>query len=113
MRWYEFSLVPLYFLMGWCNVKISEITTQNIKDYARISFNEDDELISNIMIAVKAYIKSYTGLSDETVDTKEDLSIAFMILCVEMYDNREFTVQKDKVNVVVQSILDLYSVNLL
>ncbi|MEC1757383.1 head-tail connector protein [Schinkia azotoformans] len=94
-------------------MKISEVTLQHIKDYAHIDYGEDDTLINTIMIAVKAYIKSYTGLTDEQIETKDDLTIAFIILCNEMYENRVYTVQNDKVNIVVKSILDMHVVNLL
>lgn len=94
-------------------MKINEITRQHVKDYARIDFTEDDTLIDTIMLAVKAHIKSYTGLTDDVINAKDDLSVAFMILCNELYENREYTVKQDKVNVVVKSILDMYSVNLL
>lgn len=92
---------------------ISEVTMQDIKDYARIDYDDDDTNIELIMLAVKAYIRGYTGLSNESMDSKEDLTIAFMVLCNEMYSQRQYTVENDKVNRVVKSILDLYAVNLL
>jgi uncharacterized phage protein (predicted DNA packaging) len=94
-------------------IKISEVTIQNIKDYLRLEDDTEDTLISTILVAIKAYIKSYTGLTIEFMDTKEDLTIVLMILANEMYENRQYTVEKDKVNKVVQSILDMHCVNLL
>jgi uncharacterized phage protein (predicted DNA packaging) len=92
---------------------ISEVGVQDLKDYAHVYHNEDDQLFSSILPACKSYIKGYTGLSDDQMDTKEDLSIALMVLSNEMYDNRTFTVQSDKVNSVIKSILDMHSINLL
>lgn len=92
---------------------ISEVTRQNIKDYARIDYDDDDTDIDTIMLAVKAYIRGYTGLSNEVMDAKEDLTIAFMVLCNEMYSTRQYMVQQDKVNVVIKTILDMHSINLL
>lgn len=94
-------------------MKISQITIQDLKEYACVSHNLDDKLLSNILCASKAYIKSYTGLDDIKLDTKEDLTIALMILCNEMYDNRTYTVQDNKANQIVNSILDMHSINLL
>lgn len=94
-------------------MKISEVTIQDLKEYANVEHELDDKLFSNILLAGKSYIKSYTGLTSEQMDTKEDLPIALMVLSNEMYDNRTFTVQDDKVNKVIKSILDMHSINLL
>jgi uncharacterized phage protein (predicted DNA packaging) len=92
---------------------ISEVGIQDLKDYANVYHNEDDQLFSSILPACKSYIKGYTGLDETKLDTHEDLSIALMVLANELYDNRSFTVENNKVNMVVKSILDMHSVNLL
>jgi uncharacterized phage protein (predicted DNA packaging) len=95
-------------------LKVSEITLENLKNYFRVDYEEDDIYIQNIIMpAVLQYIKSYTGLENEVMDTKEDLTIAYMILASDMYNNRDYTVQNDKINPVVNNILNRYSVNLL
>ncbi len=96
-------------------MKISEVTIEDLKEYAR-EYSDDSETLktfTNILVACKSYIKGYTGLSNEQMDTKEDLSIALMVIANEMYDNRTFTVENDKVNTVIKSILDMHSINLL
>jgi hypothetical protein len=96
-------------------MKISEVAVMDLIEYARE--NKDDAEVINtfeiILPSVKAYIKGYTGLTAEQLDTKEDLTIALMVIANEMYDNRAFTVQDDKVNKVIKSILDMHSINLL
>ncbi|MCM3599388.1 head-tail connector protein [Robertmurraya korlensis] len=94
-------------------MKISEITIKDIKDHTRVSHNEEDSLFSIILIACKHYIKSYTGLTFESMDLKEDLTIALLVLATEMYENRTYTVEEDKVNPVVKTLLNLHSINLL
>lgn len=94
-------------------MKISEITIPDLKNYAHVYHAEDDELFNNILIACKAYIKSYTGLDDLKMDEKEDMTMALFVLSNELYDNRTFTVQDNKANFVIKSILDMHSVNLL
>lgn len=96
-------------------MKISEVTAADIKEYAR-EYNDDPETtrtFNNILVACTSYVKNYTGLSNEQMDSKEDLTIALMVLSNEMYDNRVFTVQDNKVNVVIKTILDMHSINLL
>ncbi|AJK89648.1 MULTISPECIES: head-tail connector protein [Lysinibacillus] len=96
-------------------MQVSKITPSELAKYARED-ETDTEILSTftlILSAVKAYIKGYTGLSDEQLDTKEDISIAVFVLANEMYENRVFTVKDNNVNKVVQSILDMHSINLL
>ncbi|KZL93551.1 phage gp6-like head-tail connector protein [Clostridium magnum DSM 2767] len=94
-------------------MKVSEITIENLKEYIKIDTNEEDVFLQSILLGSKAYIKGYTGLDDVKVDEKEDLSLVVYVLCSELYDNRQYTVDKDKVNPVIKSILDMYSINLL
>lgn len=93
-------------------MKISEITTTNVSDYLRIEAGEEG-LIEALLAASRQYITTYTGRSLEELDGYEDLSIALYVLCAEMYDNRQLTVQNDKVNPVVQQILGAYCHNFL
>lgn len=94
-------------------MKISEVTIAHLKDYANVYHNEDDELFSTILVACKAYIRGYTGLNDESLDLNEDIVIALMVLAMDMYDNRAFNIESAKANLVVQSILQMHSINLL
>lgn len=94
-------------------MKISEISLGHIKDYLHVYHDEDDTLITAILTASKAFVRNYTGLSTEQLDISEDLSIAVFVLASELYDNRVYTVENDKVNPVIQSLLNMHSVNLL
>lgn len=94
-------------------MKISKVTIQELKEYAHVYHDEDDTLFTSILPACKSYIRNYTGLTDDQMDTKEDMTMALFVLSNELYDNRTFTVQDNKVNTVIKSILDMHSVNLL
>ena len=94
-------------------MKISEVTITDLKEYANVDHYYDDKIFRNILLAAKSYIKSYTGLNEEQIDNKEDLTIALMVICNEMYDNRVFSVENKKANTVINNILDMYAVNLL
>jgi N12 class adenine-specific DNA methylase len=94
-------------------MKISEITIQDIKNYLHVYHIEDDALISAILVASKSFVRNYTGLSNESLDAKDDLSMAVFILASELYDNRVYTVENNNVNPVIQAILNMHSVNLL
>ncbi|WEG14001.1 head-tail connector protein [Pullulanibacillus sp. KACC 23026] len=103
-------------------MKISEVQISDLKNYAHVYFDDDDNLFTAILAAGKAFISTYTGLPlvddpgngiTDSIDDHEDLTIALMVLSNEMYDNRAMTVDNDKLNFVVKAILDSHSVNLL
>lgn len=96
-------------------MKISELTIAELMNYAH-EYTDDESiqrLFSSILVASKSFVKSYTGLNDEQIDLIPDLTIALMILANELYDNRALTVQNEKVNPAVKTILDMHSINLL
>jgi uncharacterized phage protein (predicted DNA packaging) len=94
-------------------MRISEITVADLKKYLHVYHDEDDTLLKAILVAAKAFVKGYTGLTAEKLDTSEDLSMVIFILASELYDNRVYTVEKDNVSPVIQAILNMHSVNLL
>ncbi|NKF05299.1 phage gp6-like head-tail connector protein [Clostridium gasigenes] len=94
-------------------MKISEVTIDIMHQFLRIDSTEDDILLQIIKDAAKAYIKAYTGLTDEEIEKKDDLTMAYMVSITEMYENRSITVEKDKVNKIIDSILNMHSINLL
>jgi hypothetical protein len=94
-------------------MKISDVSIADLKQYANIYHDEDDNLFVTILDACKQFISTYTGLDSETVDVYDDLTIALMVLSNEMYDNRAMVVDNTKLNFVIKQILDSHSVNYL
>lgn len=94
--------------------KVSEITTADIAKYIRLDDYDEGELATYLNIA-KKYISNYTGISaegeGETLDDFADLVIVVYILCQDMYDNRTMYVDKNNINRVVQTILDMHTRN--
>ena len=91
-------------------MKASEITVSDLCEYLR---TDDTKQLIIMLNSAKAYVKSYTGLTDEEIDKHEDITHAIFVLVSEMYDNRTLTVKSDKSNIVVSSILNMYCMNLL
>lgn len=89
------------------------MTITDLKNYAHVYHNEDDQLFNGILSACKSFIKNYTGLTFSDMDTKEDLTMVLFALSTELYDNRAYTVEKDTINPFIQSILHMHSINLL
>lgn len=93
-------------------MKVSEITAEHLADYLKLEADEQD-MIQMFLSSAIAYVKSYTGLNDEEIDLHNDLVPVIYVLVSDIYENREYLVQQDKVNKLVQSILNMYSKNLL
>lgn len=102
-------------------MKLSEIQTEDIANYLRItevdSFLEE-ELSTFLEVAIN-YIENYTGIPRknkdnekvENLDTYSDFVIVVYILCQDMYDNRCMYVDTKNINNTVQTILDMHSRN--
>ena len=100
-------------------MKIDDISITDVVSFLRL---EEDEYtpqeIQAIMAAARSFIISYTHLPVESADGRktindyDDLYIAYMVLCQDMHENRTFTVDKDKINPTVATILGMHSFNL-
>ena len=95
--------------------KVSEITIDDVARYIRIDDYEESEIETYLNIA-KSYISSYTGIpvaneEGESLDDFPDFVIVAYILCQDMYDNRAMYVDKNNINKVVQTILDMHTRN--
>lgn len=94
-------------------MKFNEIDVDSLKGYLHIDFNDDDIVLKLIIDSVKAYVRGYTSLDDGKLDEYEDISIAVLVLCNELYENKKYTIDYGKENPIVKSILNLHCHNLL
>lgn len=95
--------------------KVSEVTSTDLAEYLRVGevTASEEGFLDTIIGAATAYMSKYTGLTSEQLDESSDLVIALLVLCQDMYDNRALYVDSANVNLAVQSILDMHSINLL
>ena len=93
-------------------MKVSEVQPVDLAEFLRLDDYREDEM-QRILDSAKGYIRSYTGLADEEIDTHADFLAALLVLCQDMNDNRSMYVDKSNVNRVVESILNMHRVNLL
>ena len=104
---------------------VSEITVEKVLVHLRekpeaLSSDEKDH-IQLLLDAAIAYVKGRTGINgvDEPdsngrkLDDYEDITDAVMVLVSDMYDNRQYSVDKSDVNRVAESILSLHQFNFL
>lgn len=93
----------------------STITTTDVANYLRLENVTQDEqsLLTTMLNSAKSYVLKYTGLTESQADLANELVIAVLVLCQDMYDNRALYVDSDNVNKVVETILGMHSINLL
>ena len=93
--------------------KVSQITYQDVAEYIRLYevTNDDINTLNNILEIAKSFIRKYTGRDD--LDASKDFIIVVFVLCQDMWDNRTLYVDSSNLNKVVETILNMYSVNLL
>lgn len=102
-------------------MKVSEMTVKDIAKYMNLEEDEyDADLMEIILTAAKEYVSDYTAIpqySDiavgKTLDDYEKFPLAVMVLCQDMYDNRSYYVERNNVNRVVASILNMHRRNYL
>ena len=94
---------------------VSQITAQDVAEYLRLTdpTQSDLETLGTLLTVAKIYVGEYTGRSLMELDAYRDIIICVLILCQDMWDNRTLYVDTTNANRVVESILDLHSVNLL
>ena len=93
---------------------IYEITSEDVAEYLHLDdFEENEQFLNNILRISKEYIKNYTGRKEAELANYADFIIVVFALCQDMYDNRTMYVDKNNINNVVKTILDMHSVNLL
>ena len=95
--------------------KVSEVTSADLAEFLRVGevTPSEDGFLKTIIGAATAYMCKYTGLDAAQLDGSQDFVFVLLVLCQDMYDNRALYVDSANVNLAVQSILDMHSVNLL
>ena len=92
-------------------MRVSEVTHRDVLEFLRE--DEESAVLDTLMSAARAFIVSYTGLSEKEIDKYEDITDAYLVLIGEMYDSRRFTVDTDTLNPIAAAILAMHSVNYL
>lgn len=95
--------------------KVSKVTSADLAEVLRVGevTPSEDGFLKTIIGAATAYMSKYTGLTTAQLDGSQDFVFVLLVLCQDMYDNRALYVDSANVNQMVQSILDMHSVNLL
>lgn len=96
-------------------LKVSDVTSADLAAFLRVCevTPYEDGYLSTLIGAATAFMCKYTGLTTAQLDESQDFVPVLLVLCQDMYDNRSLYVDSANVNRMVQSTLDMHSVNLL
>lgn len=96
-------------------MKVKDISNDTLKDYCGISDDDSDAIIAVLKGAAIAFIREYTGLSDEEIEELDDIDYAYMVLVNDMYTNREYNSAQARkgtmLNPTVKTILEMHCKN--
>lgn len=96
---------------------IGEVTLEYVTQYLRIDDVNDTETkeIESLMESALQYITAYTGLTEEELDKHEDITVAYLVLIQDMFDNRNLYLDNrlNKSNQLIENILAMHSINYL
>lgn len=96
-------------------MKLKKVDENFLCDYLKIDEPDlyEKQNVKMAFEAAKEYIKNQTGINDEVLYSKDDLTIAVLVLTEDMYENRRYYVDNANMNEVVKNIIYQYSENLL
>ena len=94
-------------------MKISEVSESIIKAHCGASGEDSDELLRVYADAAKKFITDYTGLTAEQADECPDLTVVYLDIINEMFNQRMIMTSGTQLNEFQRQILAMHSVNLL
>lgn len=96
------------------NIKITEIDLIFVKNYLKIDYEDDDQLLNLMIISAKSYIQSYLNKKfEEFEEIPSEFSIACLALVSHWYERREIQSEKaskDELKYIFSGLLDLHRV---
>lgn len=76
---------------------------EEIKNYLRIDFDDDDSLLNTIILAGKEYIKNAIGYIDMD---KHSFKILLYNICADLYERRSYLIDKAiQTNKIINSLI--------
>jgi uncharacterized phage protein (predicted DNA packaging) len=97
-------------------VKINELDLPYVKEYLKVDFSEDDNVISALTLAAQSYINTMLGykVTDRfnTVDgAPDELTVACLMIISHWYENRQVQTPGtlgDEIKFAVSAIIDAH-----
>jgi uncharacterized phage protein (predicted DNA packaging) len=98
------------------SVKITELDLDFVKNYLKVDYTDDDNLISALIVAAQSYIDTMLGFKitekwPVTSDIPAELTIACLMIIAHWYDNRQIQTPGtlgDEIKFAVSAIIDAH-----
>lgn len=89
------------------------VDLNTVKQYLRIDGDGDDLLLNMCIESAVEFVKQFTGLTEDEIDTKKSLNLAIIAIIADMYELRQATVSGIQLNPLVEYALNMHQRNLL
>lgn len=98
------------------SVKITELDLDFVKNYLKVDYTDDDNLISALIVAAKSYVDTMLGFKVTEKwpfrdDIPEELTVACLMIIAHWYDNRQIQTAGtlgDEIKFAVTAIIDAH-----
>lgn len=94
-------------------MKFKDVDLDLLKQHLKVNYNDDDQLLTAILEAGKDYIQKYTSRDIESLNNSDSLSIALLVICADFYEERNYSTNEYKPNMLVENMLNMSRDNLL
>jgi uncharacterized phage protein (predicted DNA packaging) len=96
--------------------KINEVDLEFTKEYLKVDYTDEDNIINALIVAAYSYIETMLGykIKDEWPITEEipgELTVAFLMIVAHWFDNRQFQTAGTlgvEINFAVSAIIDAH-----
>lgn len=93
-------------------IKITELDINEVKNYLRVDHEDDDLLITTMIVSAKSYIQSYLNKKfSDFEEVPDEFTIAALSLISHWYERREIQSEKTataEMNYVFSGLLSMY-----
>ena len=98
------------------SVKITEITLPFAKEYLKVDYNDEDNMIMALLVASQSYVDTMLGFKVKerwpfTSDIPAELTICCLLILAHWFDNRQMQTQGtlgDEIKFAVSAIIDAH-----
>lgn len=99
------------------NIKVTDLDLSTVKEYLRVDFTEDDQMISIMIYAAKSFIQSYlnrkfTEWTDAGLEIPDEFTIACLAIVAHWYETRQVAADKfqtkEELPYVFSGLLDMH-----
>lgn len=99
------------------DIKVTDLDLDTVKEYLRVDFTDDDQLISIMIYGAKSFIQNYlnkkfTDWTDASLEIPDEFTIACLVIVAHWYETRQIAPDKNitklELPYVFSGLLDLH-----